>query len=376
MLLMREMLNKAGLCVAVRVGRPQSAARLQQFADPQALVTHLRATTYLLGKEIEAPRPPHRSAVPLRDPVAPESLAAEVAALPAAAQLASMGSYAVYVSRAGQIPHLMQEIGRLREQSFRAVGEGTGRCADIDLHDDCYEQLFVWDSRASAVVGGYRLGRSDELRARFGNRGLYLTSLFEFREPFFRLLGPSLELGRSFVSVGYQRGYAPLLLLWRGICEYVARHPRYARLIGPASLSNDYDPVSRALVVRALRAHWHDPVLGALVRPRAPFAAHLSLGSLFGNRRRPPDLDALDALLAGREANGKGLPVLLRQYLKLGARVLAFNVDPAFGHSIDCLITLDLRRVPPGQLRKYMSDESMKRCTAFWGRPRGSVSRA
>lgn len=375
-LLMRELLNKAGRCVEVRIGRPQSPARLRHFDDPAALAAHLRASTYLLGKDIAAPAPAERTVDPLRDAVDRDLLRREVAALPDGARLASMGACAVYLAHAAQIPHLMQEIGRLREQSFRAVGEGTGRCADIDLHDDFYEQLFVWDARAGAVAGGYRLGRCDELRARFGRRGLYLNSLFEFREPFFRLLGPSLELGRSFVAPDYQRAYAPLLLLWKGICEYVARHPRYARLIGPASLSSDYDAVSRALIVRALRAHCQDPVLGVLVKPRQPFAAQLSLGSLFGSGRRLPDLESLDALLAGRERDGKGLPVLLRQYLKLGARVLAFNVDAAFGHSIDCLITLDLRRVPPDQLRKYMSEDSAKRFAAFWARPGSGISQA
>jgi putative hemolysin len=206
----------------------------------------------------------------------------------------------------------------------------------------------------------YGTPRTDEIRQRFGNRGLYLHTLFEFREPFFRLLGPALELGRSFVNVDYQRSYAPLLLLWRGICAYVARNPRYSRLIGPASISNDYDPVSRALVVKALRFHCHDPMLSTLVRARQPFAAQLSLASLFGRRRQLPDLEELDGLVVDREVDGKGLPVLLRQYLKLGARTLAFNVDASFGHAIDCLITIDVRDLPQATLRRYMSAESLQ----------------
>jgi putative hemolysin len=127
----------------------------------------------------------------------------------------------VYCAEAGAIPHLLDEIGRLREITFRAVGEGTGHARDLDSFDDHYEHLFIWNRKREEVVGAYRVGRVDEIRRRAGTRGLYTASLFRYRSPFFQLLGPTLELGRSFVRPEAQRSFAPLLLLWKGIGEYL-----------------------------------------------------------------------------------------------------------------------------------------------------------
>lgn len=366
LLLAREITNKSGQRIQVRAGKLLPAARLTALTDPNALIEHLRAATYLLDETAGASHPDAKEAEPLRPPVAEDLLAAEVAALPAESCLATCGTLSAYLARAQAIPHLLQEIGRRREESFRAVGEGTGRSYDIDLFDNYYEHLFVWDAAKGKVVGGYRIARIDVVRRQFGSRGLYLNTLFEFRTPFFRLLGPALELGRSFVSIEYQRSYAPLLLLWRGICAYVAKNPRYSRLLGPASLSNDYDRASRDLLVRGLRTHRRDRLLAPLVKARNPFLPQLSVGTLFGSTRRLPDLDRLDRLVTDRERDGKGLPVLLRHYLKLGARTLSFNVDASFGQSIDCLITLDLRQVPAELLKKYLSVEALEQCQQYW----------
>ena len=391
LLLPREILNKAGRNVQVRVGAPVSARRISKLDEPGAIAAHLRASIRLLARSqpLQATEtasadahagPAHAGAAaaaapetaaagegaPLAPPIEPERIAQELAALPPNQRLLVTGAMEIYCASAAQIPWTLQEIGRLRERTFRAVGEGTGRAADLDLFDDYYEHLFIWQAEKREVVGAYRLGRSDTIRKRFGARGLYLTSLFEFREPFFRLLGPALELGRSFVRPEYQRSYAPLLLLWRGISEYIGRYPAYPRLIGAASVSNSYDPLSRALLVEALRAWRSEPLLSALVQPRQPFKPRYSLRSLFGEAGLEADMDALGSLIEDREADGKGLPVLLRHYLKLGARTIGFNIDTGFGNALDCLIVLDLRRVPLSTLQKYMTEESLERFRSYW----------
>jgi hypothetical protein len=164
----------------------------------------------------------------------------------------------------------------------------------------------------------------------------------------------------------YQRSYAPLLLLWKGISEYIGRYPKYARVLGAASVSNNYDPLSRALLVEALRAWRSEPLLGALVSPRQPFKPRYSLRSLFGEAGLDADLDALGSLIEDREPDGKGVPVLLRHYLKLGARTIGFNVDVDFGNALDCLIVLDLRRVPVTTLQKYMTPGSLQQFRSYW----------
>lgn len=368
LLLPREILNKRGMQVEVRFGAPLGAQKLHGFETPEALATALRMQTCALAGDAAAKTPavPAQSGAALAEAVPAELLQAEIARLAPAQCLAQSGELAVWLARAAQIPQTLREIGRLRELTFRAVGEGTGRSLDLDEFDAHYEHLFVWHAGQRQIVGAYRLGRIDVIRRSHGVRGLYLATLFDFREPFFALLGPALELGRSFVRPEFQRGYAPLLLLWKGIGAFIGRHPRYARLIGPASVSADYDELSRALLVQCLRRRLHDPLLGALVKPRQPFTNTHSLRSLVGEVTRCSDVEQVGRLIAHREPDGKGIPVLLRQYLRLGARTIGFNVDAAFGNSLDCLILLDLRRTPEEVLRRYLSPDAIANLRDYW----------
>jgi putative hemolysin len=357
LLLPYELGNKVGTRVVVRIAEPLAPARYAACASDAELITQLRLRTYLLGASQPEPTeatPARRELAPLAAAADRESLASEVEALPAETLLVTSGSLCVYCARAELLPLTLSELGRLRERTFRAVGEGTGRRVDVDEFDQYYEHLFIWNAPAREIVGAYRLGRTDRIARELGKHGLYTSTLFEYHDLFFKLLGPALELGRSFVRAEHQKSFAPLLLLWRGIGEYVGRHPEYCKLLGPVSISSDYCHVSRALLVQFLRERNFDPLAPAMVRARSPFRSRLSLRSLGGEQ--PDDLQTLSALLAGLEPDGKGAPVLLRQYLKLGGRVLGFNIDPDFGHSLDCLVLVDLRRTEPRVLEKYMSE--------------------
>jgi putative hemolysin len=372
LLLPHELGNKFGTRVAVRVGESLSAAKVRACKRDAELAAQLRLRTYLSGAPQvpqSAARPPPRELAPLAEAQDRELLATEIAALPPQALLAASGSQQVYCAPAAQLPRTLQELGRLRERTFRAVGEGTGRSIDIDTFDAHYEHLFIWNAAAREIVGAYRLGRTDVIGRRLGKAGLYTSTLFEYHDLFFKLLGPALELGRSFVRAEHQKSFAPLMLLWRGIGEYVGRHPECCRLLGPVSISNDYSPLSQTLLVRFLRQRNFDLLAPAMVRARRPFRGHFSLRSLVGTLQ-PDDLDTLSALLAGLEPDGKGTPVLLRQYLKLGGRVLGFNIDPDFGNTLDCLVLVDLRRTEPRVLEKYMSAEAWEQfCRAHPRRP-------
>lgn len=364
LLLPAELANKSGARVHARIGAAILPARYRQIASDQYLAAYLRLRTYGLKAETEpGPEEPAaggRGVEPVAAEVQPERILREIAALPETSLLASAGNLRVHLAAAREIPWTLQELGRLRELTFRAVGEGTGRSSDIDLFDDYYEHLVLWDSEARRIAGGYRLGRTDVICRRFGRRGLYTSTLFDYGDLFLGLLGPALELGRSFVRVEYQRSFAALMLLWKGIAEYVGRDPRYCRLIGPVSISNDYQPLSRELQVAFLRARRLDPLM-ASVRPKRAFRGRLSLRSVGLERRWPQSIDELSSLVAGLEPDGKGAPVLLRQYLRLGGRVLGFNIDPDFGNALDCLILVDLRKTEPRVLRKYMSDSAWAR---------------
>jgi putative hemolysin len=290
-------------------------------------------------------------------PAIPKSLLkAEVEALPAGQRLAASGQLAVHYARAAQIPWCLQEIGRLRELTFRAAGEGTGKAADIDLFDAYYLHLFVWDAQAEAIVGAYRMGLADEIVARYGKRGLYTHSLFKYGAHVLRALNPAIELGRSFVRAEYQRSFAALMLLWRGIGRFVARSPRYAVLFGPVSISNSYEPLSRQLIVDYLEAHSIEAGLARHVKPRRPFRA-----------RRPAerdgcsqlkDIEQLSRMVERIERDRKSVPILLKQYLKLGGRLLGFNTDRQFADALDGLIMVDLRASDPRVLERYMGEDA------------------
>jgi putative hemolysin len=318
--------------------------------DLRGLIGHIVARPY------RASRTRGTEAAAVIDEVPPAAVAAEVDALPEDQRLIDRGRFHVYCARTGQIPRALQEIGRLRELTFRAVGEGTGRCADIDLFDAFYLHLFVWDAHAGAIAGAYRLGLVDEILARHGKRGLYTHSLFKYRPGVLEALGPAIELGRSFVRAEYQRSFAPLMLLWAGIGRFVERSPQYAVLFGPVSISARYAPASRRLLVEYLWAHRAHPRLAGEVRPRRPFRAGARTGPLSAAPAAPESLDELSRQIAQIEPDGKGVPVLLRQYLQLGGRVVGFNLDPDFADALDGLILVDLREVEEAVLTRYMGE--------------------
>jgi putative hemolysin len=361
LLLPWELGNKIGARVVVRVGEVIAPASYSTWGADADLAAQLRLKTYVLGAAeavvADAVRPVARKLAPLAVPIDSEALAREVESLPAQSLLASCSDMHVYCASASRLPQTLPELGRLRERTFRLVGEGTGHSADLDPFDDYYEHLFIWNAAAREIVGAYRLGRTDLISRCLGKGGLYTSTLFEFHDLFFKLLGPALELGRSFVRSEYQKSFVPLLLLWRGIGEYVGRNPACCKLLGPVSISNDYTRLSQALLVRFLRQRNFDLLAPAMVRAKRPFRGRGSLRSL-GGIAQPEDLKALSALVAGLEPDGKGAPVLLRQYLKLGGRILGFNLDPQFSNSLDCLVLVDLRKTEPRVLQKYMSADA------------------
>ena len=276
-------------------------------------------------------------------------LPAEVAALEADERLIDSSALQVYCARADRIPSVLEEIGRLRELTFRAAGEGTGKACDVDEFDPHYLHLFLWDAAAQRVAGAYRLGLVDEILASRGKQGLYTHSLFSYPTRLLTALGPAIELGRSFVRVEYQRDFAPLFLLWRGIARFVERSPKYAVLFGAVSISAAYSAASQRLMVEYLSAHCAEERLASQVRPRSPYGEGLP-----SEEPVPQSLEELGRLVAQIEKDRKGVPVLLRQYLRLGGRLLGFTVDSGFGNTLDGLIVVDLRQIEPAILARYM----------------------
>jgi putative hemolysin len=345
-LLGRALLDQRGSTAAIRLGRVLPPARLAQAGGAAAVAAFVRAECDALRDEGPAPGE-------IAPPVSPALLARDVEALPPDARLLTSGPYDVFCARAEALPHVLPEIGRLREVTFRAVGEGTGLSRDLDRFDEHYEHLFVWHRGRQELVGAYRIGATDRIGREHGASGLYTTTLFRYDERLLRMLPPALELGRSFVRAEYQRTYNALLLLWKGIGRYLGRHSRYRVLYGPVSISSRYRDSSQQLLRRFLAEYHRADALAELVEPINP-----PVPLTRPDRERPPaDVDQLDALVSRLEG-GAGVPVLLRQYLRLNARLLGFNIDPAFGDALDALMMVDLDALPPSTLRRYLGAEA------------------
>jgi putative hemolysin len=366
-LLNREMMNKRGLVVDVSVGRPIAPGRLKEVGE-EGLTEYVRKRTYLLAERHAHVRPPFLKRnirqERIADPVPAEKLASEVEALPASALLLRGSHYAVYIADAQSIPNILPEIGRLREVTFRSVGEGSGRAMDIDSFDSRYEHMFVWSEKKRELVGAYRIARVDDTLRRFGSGGLYTQRLFHLKPDFLHRVEKGLELGRSFVRQEYQRSLHPLYYLWKGIGAYLGRNPSYRFLFGPVSISNDYSRAARELIVQYFRGRRAESE--NIVRARKPFRPR-PFGARFLSELagRIDGVDELSDFIADLEPDGKGVPVLLRHYLGLGAEVLEFNVDPAFANALDALIVVDLTRSNPATLEKYMGSETMEKYLAF-----------
>jgi putative hemolysin len=366
-LLPKEVLSKQHKTIAVRAGELIPAARLEALGDDGDLIDYLRLRTYLLdlrGKEARRRKTPLR--LPLskkkqaQEPIAParspEAMAEEIARLPPERFAVESGDLCVVHAEAGEIPLVLHEIGRLREATFRAVGEGTGRALDLDSFDADYTHLFVWNRKKQEVVGAYRIGRADLLVRKRGLSGLYTSTLFRYQRGFLRELDSALELGRSFVRPEYQKSYLPLLLLWKGIARFIVDHPHYKRLFGPVSITDEYQALSKQLMVAYLKTDKYERAMAALVRPRKPHRAWPLLGWDVAAMVEvlQHDVDNVSEIVSCIEADGKGIPVLLKQYLKLGGRILGFNVDPAFGNTLDGLILVDLTQTEPRILERYL----------------------
>jgi putative hemolysin len=323
LLLPRQLLRARGTNINIHIGRAVDATTLDRHDGTAAL--QLRSRTYAIDARAGVRR--------------------EVAAVMLDQTLVRADTFSVFWTRASQAPGLLQEIGREREIAFRGVQEGTGRDIDLDAFDQRYLHLCLWDRERHELAGAYRM-RPVETWSAGRDDGLYTQTLFQFDRRLIAALAPAIELGRAFIRQPYQKHHAALMLLWAGIGRFVAAHRRYRHLFGAVSIGQTYSPPVRGAIMSHLRQHAFQPDLARLVVPR-----------------NPPTEDATAASAA--PAARAQMPVLLRQYLKLHARVLGFNVDPAFGNVLDALIVVDLTRTPETILRRYMGPDQAREFLAY-----------
>jgi putative hemolysin len=377
-LLLNEFLAQKGRSVQLRVGRAIPANGAGPMGSDAEATHYLRWRTYLLAQRgprknlVSALRPmlPKQRMERLTRPIAAEALMSDVKKLRPDQILDDSREFTVFAAREHEIPNILPELGRLRELTFREAGEGTGRSTDLDSFDRYYTHIVLWSKLSQEPVGAYRIGKTQEILPLRGLPGLYTSTLFRFEERFFEKLGPALELGRSFVRPEYQRQYAPLLLLWKGIARCVATNPETPVLFGAVSISGRYTRASRELIVRFFEARNSGDELSPLVQPRRAFRPGLMRSwDCRSICHAMQELDQIADPIADMEMDGKGIPILIKHYSRLGGRLIGFNVDAKFSHVLDGLVVMDLRQTQPSSLERYMGKSGLASFRRYHGLP-------
>lgn len=362
-----ELANKKDKTISLRIGRPIPASEIEDFTSSEELGKYLWNRTYALEGNLpdetaENARKAGGYTVPMAEPLDKEVLAQELATQQANI-LFNVGPYSCYLLNTKDIPNLMREIGRCREEAFRDVGEGTNNAIDTDKYDEYYKHLLLWDNDQKAIVGAYRLGFAGDIIAKMGIEGLYTHSLFRYSPQFKGQLRKSIELGRSFVSLPYQKEAIPLMLLIKGLMYTVIKYPHIKYLIGPVSISAWYPHFYRSLMVYYLSKKQSIPDFAKYVSPKMPFVPdykRTDVDTLLANRL--DSLEKFDRFMYRLSNNQYRLPTLLKKYLKINCRILAFNVDPDFNYCVDGLIMMNLTEIPKSEidsLSKEFEDKEM-----------------
>lgn len=358
-----ELLNKKNRVIEVRIGKPISVDEQRQFEDLERFGRYVRSKTYALGSSLEVKRFFRNSlrrkskAEAIQAPQPIEVMAKEITFLERDHLLFESSGYKVFCAPSQLIPATLQEIGRLREITYREVGEGTNHACDLDEFDLYYQHLIIWDTKEQAIVGGYRIGKGADIMRGFGIRGFYVFQLFKIRRKFFPVLKESLELGRSYVVQAYQRKPLPLFLLWKGILVFLLKNPEYRYLIGPVSISSRFSGFSKGILIEFLKRHYNHEKFSSFIKPRNAFKPHdkdLDVDILLESSQK--DLAKLDKLIQEIDPLHLNIPVLFKKYIKQNAKVIGFNLDPKFNDALDGLMLLDIYDVPAATIQSLMKE--------------------
>ena len=363
-----EILNKKHSSIEIRIGKPIPVKDQEDFTDISRFGRYLRAKTYALGTSLEIKKffTPVDEHLPVAEEIIPplpaEELQAEVDQLSAQNLLFEIAPFKVFCAPAAAIPNIILEIGRLREETFRLVGEGTNKKIDLDEYDIYYRHLFIWDCEAKKIVGAYRIGMGTEIIQEYGIKGFYIYSLYRISEGFRPVMSSAIELGRSFIVSEYQKKPLSLYCLWKGILYFLLKHPEYRYLIGPVSISNRFSDFSRSLMIEYISQHYFDNELAKYVMPRNPFipdTGDVDVEILLEESR---DIGKFDKHIRDVDIEDVGMPVLLKKYLSINGKIVAFNLDANFNDALDGLLVLDLMKVPMTMitsLSKEINDASI-----------------
>ncbi len=364
-----ELLSQRKREIKIRIGDPILVKDQEKYSKIDDFHQFLRKKTYMLANSFQSAT--LKSAINFRrikiaekiiEAVESDKLVTEVNKLrDTKCNLLASKNYEVYLAEANKIPNLIQEIGRLREITFREIGEGTNKAIDIDRYDSFYRHLFLWDVSKQQLVGAYRMGFGDEIYKNHGIDGFYINDLFRIEPELFTMMQNSIEMGRAFVIKEYQLKPMPLFLLWRGIIHVTLRFPKYKYLLGGVSISNQFSDFSKSLMIEFMKSNYYDPYIAQYIRPKKEYKVKLKDADkdfVFDNVKS--DVKKLDKFINEMESGALRIPVLLKKYIKQNCKLVAFNVDPKFNNAIDGLIYVRIADLPESTVKPVVEEYQLE----------------
>ena len=364
-----ELLTQKKRVIKVRIGRPISVKDQKEHPTLSEFSEFIRRKTYMLSNAFEEDKPKRLENISstLKAPKIPKKIVTPVKTDVMLKEIEELNegdyrllkskNYEVYLAPAAKLPNILREIGRLREITFREVGEGTNEAIDLDKFDTYYHHMFLWDVELKVIAGAYRMGLGSKIFEKYGIDGFYLQDLFRFEPELHKMMSQSIEMGRAFIIKDFQQKPMPLFLLWKGIVHTTLRFPEHKFLIGGVSISNQFSNFSKSLMIEFMKSHYYDPYIAQYVHPKKEFKVKLNDADKdFVFDETEADLNKFDRIIDEVEPGNLRLPVLLKKYIKQNARLVAFNVDPLFNNAVDGLMYIKIADLPDSTVRPVMEE--------------------
>jgi putative hemolysin len=374
-----ELLSQKNRIIKVRIGRPISVKDQDSYEDIPSFSEFIRKKTYMLAHPFEKKAPKILSTQNLKIPKTPKEIISqknvryfirEIEKLRENdKRLLESKNYEVFFASAKEIPNVLQEVGRLREITFRDVGEGTNKSIDLDKFDKYYHHLLLWDRETNMLVGAYRMGLGKEIYKKYGIAGFYIHTLFRFEPELYSMMENTIEMGRAFIIKEYQQRPMPLFLLWKGIVHVTLRYPEYKYLMGGVSISNQFSEFSKSLMIEFMKSHYYDPYIAQYIFPKKEYKVKLKDDDKdFVFDATKADMQKFDKIIDEIEPGALRIPVLIKKYVKQNARLVAFNVDPKFNNAVDGLMYIRVADLPESTVKPVMEEfqaELERKATEF-----------
>lgn len=361
-----ELLSQRRRVVKIRIGKPISVDELNEYENIDDFCEFIRRKTYMLSNAfakgnkllIGANFRPQKLPKKIASPSNQAKILDEVNFLKTNDScLLESKNYQVFLATAEKIPNILHELGRLREITFRAVGEGTNQSLDLDKYDKYYHHMFLWDNDAQRIAGAYRMGLGSHIYKKYGVEGFYNSELFKFEPELNTFMSETIEMGRAFIISEYQQRPMPLFLLWKGIVHTTLRFPEHKYLMGGVSISNQFSDFSKSLMIEFMKSHYYDAYLAQYIHPKNEYKVKVKDADKdFVLNSTKEDVNKFDKIIDEVEPGNLRLPVLIKKYIKQNARVVSFNVDPLFNNAVDGLMYIKISEIPESTVKPVMEE--------------------